>query len=237
MKRFSLLLVLFLYVFSTCVGAATNNCGRTGIEVLYEDSHDKEMACVGIERALKFFSSQGYNITGSIRVKFLDHLDIDERKDCKEEIAESQACGYYRSRNGTCKITSWKTMLKQGITLFGKLEMTEELFISLIVHEVSHCLHSHVIKSNEQVMERSLTEFIAYAAQIATMKEPDRSVVLKLFPAKTFDSCAEINSMNHAMNPHQFGVMSYRYFEQHPEIIGLILSGEIKSSDSMLMFF
>lgn len=231
MKWVYFILISFLQMMPCHAWSEETDCGMPNVEVKYEHSCDAEMACEGINRALNFFDARGYNLFGEIKIEFSDTVYVEKINKGEVEIIKLQACGYYCSLNGICNITSWQTMRDEQIKLFGELDITKELYISLIVHEVSHCLYYNNFELNDLDMDRPLTEFISYSIQIETMKSREKSNILKLYPEDIFTSMIEINTLNHAMNPHKFGIMSYRYFKKHPDILDLIFNGEVKSGD------
>lgn len=235
MKWFGFIIITFLHTISSPLWAGETDCGLSDVQVKYAHLCDAEMACEGITRALDFFEMRGYHLSGEIKIEFVDNMYVEKINNGKMDVIKLQACGYYCSLDGICRITSWLTVGDEQIKIFGELNITKELFISLVVHEVSHCLYHNNFKLNNHEIDRSLTEFISYAAQIETMKKGEKNNVLGLYPEAVFTSISEINSLNHAMNPHKFGVMSYRYFKKNPEILKLIYNGEIESGDKLFL--
>ena len=231
MKWLAFIIITLLHTLSYQLWAVETDCDQPNVNIKYEHLSDAEMACEGINRALIFFATRGYSLSGEIKIEFSNTVYIEKITVGETEIIKLQACGYYCSLDGICKITSWQTMRDEQMKILGDLNITKELYISLIVHEVSHCLYHNNFQLNNGDMERPLTEFVSYSIQIETMKDREKSKVLELYPDDIFTSAVEINSLNHAMNPHKFGVMSYRYFKKYPDILKSIFNGEIKSGD------
>ena len=214
MKWVGFIVIISLQIMSYNVQAEEADCGLPNVEVKYEHLCDATMACEGISRALGFFEKWGYSSPWEIKIEFLDNVYVEKINNGEMDIIKLQAFGYYCGLDGVSRITSWPTMRDEQRKIFGKLNLTKGLFISLIAHEISHCIYHHIFQLNSKDMEQPLTEFVSYIVQIETMENDEKFNVLNLYPEAAFTSILEINSLTYSTNPHKFGVMSYRFFKK-----------------------
>lgn len=235
MKCAVFIVIVFIHTISCQALADEADCGLPNIEVNYEHLCDAKMACEGISRALSFFKSQGYILSGEIKIVFHEKVDIETTVNRSNDELKLQACCYYYGLDGTSNLTSWTIMTDKNKKVFGSIAINRNLYISLIVHEVSHCIYHNICKLSNRKIDRALTEFVSYVAQIETMDKVDKSKIISLYNNDHFDSIIEVNSLNHKINPHKFGAMSFMYFKKNPGIIKSILNGEIDSGDRLLL--
>ena len=121
-------------------------------------------------------------------------------------------------------------------TPYFTLPYDRELLVSVLTHECVHALsnafYSYPISPRIHAQE----EYIAYAAQLATMDPGKLQQVLARYAAGrwTFSSESSINDLVHAAMPHGFDVMSYRHFmgpEGGRAFLERIYSGDFKPID------
>ncbi len=198
--------------------------GQGGL-VICDEQSDCDAATEAIRRAENFFKLYGYVFNQSVNVKF--------KKSVQAALAENSAQqqethGLYDPRTGWCEIPYRRVL--QGKKIFG-CNITNEFHISTITHEAAHHLYHLILKQHNQGVDRSLHEFVAYVVQIKTMKEPEKTKVLDLWPGEVLSGFENINVFVWAANPDRFAVMAYRFFLSNPEIMPLLLRGELKSGD------
>lgn len=228
---------LFLLVFILCIrnSPASENiitdCGLPKCKVKCSCQHETYMGCEAIERTLNFFKNHGHEIKTLIDIEFIKNPIINGEKDqgCKSTTEQFQC--QYNKKTKCIKISSWIHHSNWNKMAFGAYPLDIEYFTSLVTHEVAHCLFDSILKSREETTSHSFHEFIAYVTQIETMKEPQKSKVLFLWPNEELPSVFAINSFIWMADPNKFSVLSYRFFKAHPEVVQEILNGKIQSSE------
>ena len=83
-------------------------------------------------------------------------------------------------------------------------------------------------------MAHATSEYLAYVIQISTMDSLAQARVLKLWPGQSLDSVQQINSIVWALSPHMFGVLTYRFHIDNPQVLESILGGSFIDPDQCL---
>lgn len=226
------ILVLFYGMPAVSVLATEIHSDMTQGSIRCDDPSDCDAAREAIGRAENFFKSYGYVFNQSVKVEFKKSLSAA----LKGNVANKQGIhGLYDSETGWCEIFDWQTQSNKKI--FGSFDMTKEGHISIITHEAAHRFYHLILSRRDETVSRSLHEFVAYVVQIHTMKEPEKTKVLGLWPGEVFESIENINILVWAFDPNRFAIMAYRFFLNSPKIMQSILDGIIKSDDDKLFQF
>jgi hypothetical protein len=230
-----LLLMVIIFLWTTHSFSAETNetdCGLPGCEVKYRYKNEANSGCEAINRALRFFKHNGYQINTPIHIRFLKKVTTNDGKMKISSLQEKQVMALYDGNENCIKITSLMTDYCRKRKALDVLPFDMEFYTSLVTHEVAHRLYDAILKSRGESANHSFSEFIAYVTQIATMKEPNKSKVLSLWPNEILPSVFAINSFVWMADPNKFCVMSYRFFKSQPEVIRQILNGKIKPVES-----
>jgi len=214
--------------------AKETDCGLINVQVIFQVQNDVDMACEGIRRAIRFFASYGFSGSRRLQVRVLNQVIWESLNTYAGEKEKKVVYACYDNGIKFTKITSWETDYVRQRKVFGILPISREYHTSIVAHEVAHDLFHQVIESIGKNVERPITEFVSYVVQIETMKEPEKSEVLELWPNAVFRSDLAINSFSWLFNPHKFGVMSYRYYLENPDLMKYILLGEVESGDMVM---
>lgn len=234
MRIILLTLSLIFSLMPSRVFAREIDCGLKKVKVEFSAQSDAEIACEGIRRALLFFKTYGYSHSRQIHVRVLDHIILVPRTYYDGETEAVEVYANFDSVANCSNISSWEIDSVRQKKVFDSLPVSREYHVSFVAHEVAHALYHQIFSSREYEIERSMSEFVAYVVQIETLKEPDKSQVLELWPDLAFRSEIEIRSLTWEMAPHKFGIMSYRYYRESPGLMELILNGEVESGDKLM---
>lgn len=197
-------------------------------QVKYTSNREAMVAYEAINRALSFFKQNGYELETPIKIEFLKLVKVAIIKSETDTLKSKQVMAAYNSRTNCIKVTSLITDYCRNGNFFGVFSFDEELYTSIVTHEVAHCLFNDILDSRSETTDHAFSEFIAYITQIETMKEPHKTKVLSLWPEEKLPSIYAINSFIWMADPNKFGVMSYRFFKTKPAILRQILDSKIK---------
>lgn len=230
-----LFMAVAVLVCRTALGDETD-CGLPRCSVQYEHGEDAEIGCEGIKRAIEFFRSFGFHGKDAIFVTFEDRVVVPRLKTVPKALHGKQIAALYDSRDRQIRVTSFRSAYFKNVKIFSSISVNKELLTSVVAHEVAHRLH-HMISAAEGVPTySSLSAFVAYVTQIATMADPARSEVLALWPGESLPSVDAINADVYQLAPNKFGVMSYRFHKEHPSVLKAILDGTIRSREAEFSF-
>ncbi|MFA5140227.1 MAG: DUF6639 family protein [Elusimicrobiota bacterium] len=187
-------------------------CPAESLEVSAQDPKDAAIACKGLRRAEAFMASLGYPPKAKVRISFTE--DYPERfvkmgvtPDRVHGFVDPDTLDVYMSPFARfSKLPAENTLLDLGAS--------EEMFVSYVAHEILHVLAGQNYGGSSKKMPKILSEYAAYAGQLATMDEPLRQKVLEAFRVRKwepFEGPQDVNLGYHNMNPHGFAVKSYLY--------------------------
>lgn len=205
------------------------NCGVRACQLQCSSRNDARIGCEAIRRALLFFKTYGYDIETTIDMKFVINMTNSERKSQHTESDPEPFLCQYNNKTKCIKISSWESSARWNKKAFGFFSLDTEFFISMVTHELAHLFFESILESRQEKTNHPFHEFVAYATQIETMKNPNKSMILSLWPKERLPSVFAINSFVWMADPNKFSLLSYRLFKSQPEIIQGILDGRIKS--------
>ncbi len=191
-----------------------------------EDQSDCDAATEAIRRAENFFKLYGYEFNQSVNVQFKKSVLVALTENSTNKY---ETHGLYDPRTGWCEIPHGR--VQQSKKIFGCFDMTNEYHISTITHEATHRFYHLILEKRNEEVSRALHEFVAYVVQIHTMKEPEKTKTLSLWPGEIFSTVENINTFVWLSNPNRFAIMAHRFFLNNPGIMQLILDGKVKSGD------
>ncbi len=198
---------------------------------------DHAAACEGFARAVGFFAWFGYQTQLPVTIVFVDSVSLPVKDATGQEtfVGGTRVVGMFELASQRVTMTSLAAPWLRKRPYFT-LPYDRELLVSVLTHEGVHALskafYSYPISPRMHAQE----EYIAYAAQLATMA-PDKlqQVLAQYAPARwTFSGESSINDLVHAATPHGFGVMSYRHFmgpQGGRAFLERIYSGDFKPMD------
>ena len=196
------------------------------ITIDFQDAQPVEGACEGVRRAIDYFAEQGYDDqTFTVNITVADPVytyirDLEGRDteavrvfglyngETNEITISALGTDYMRSR------TAWNTVAQDDTS--GR-PITEEIWISVITHEVAHSLATQIFNrlnpvmvSNGYYIENGVSEYIAYLVQLSTTEPALRAEIIDSFGAVgPFQYTQNLNPFYHFAHPHRFGVQAY----------------------------
>ena len=198
---------------------------------------DHAAACEGFARAVGFFARFGYQTQLPVTIVFVDSVSLPVKNATGQEtfVGGTRVVGMFEAATQRVTMTSLTAPWLRKRPYF-RLPYDRELLVSVLAHESAHALskafYSYPISPRTHAQE----EYIAYAAQLATMAPSKLEQVLAKYETErwTFSSESSINDLVHAAAPHGFGVMSYRHFmgqQGGRAFLERIYSGDFKPID------
>ncbi|WP_300460776.1 hypothetical protein [Desulfobacula sp.] len=204
------------------------DCGLPECKVKFRSRHDVYIGCEAIKRATYFFKINGYEIKTPIDIEFVGNARNKIKKGRGHKPSIDQFLCQYNTKTKCIKISSWISCANWNRKAFAVFPMEIEFLTSMVTHEVAHRLFDSILESRAEITSQSFHEFIAYIAQIETMKEPYKSKVLSLWPKEKLPSVFAINSFVWMAEPNKFSILSYNFFKSNPVVFQRILNGKIK---------
>ena len=198
---------------------------------------DHAAACEGFTRAVGFFARFGYQTQLPVTIVFVDSVVLPVKGAAGQEtfVGGTRVVGMFEAATQRVTMTSLTAPWLRKRPYFN-LPYDRELLVSVLAHESAHALSKAFYSYPTSPGMHAQEEYIAYAAQLATMAPGKLQQVLAGYAAArwTFSSKAGINDLVHAAVPHGFGVMSYRHFmgpQGGRAFLERIYSGEFKPID------
>lgn len=213
MKKFRIVTISLVALMVSVLLVATVNAKvyeTHNLKITYESDVDLKLGIVGTEKARVFFAELGYKSDYPIDITFKDEV---RRSDCE---VSGRVYAIYDGRNQKITISSWGTDYVKNRKCFG-LYSNIKIHESIVSHEVGHSL----LKSIAGKRGHGINEYVAYTVQFSTMDEDMRKQVLDAnsdvgpHEPDDYGVCRGINSFAHAMNAHDFGIMSYLHFKEN----------------------
>jgi hypothetical protein len=175
--------------------------GLTQVTVLSETPADAAAVCDGARRALEFLARAGLESPPSTTIEIVPELP--------GELA-GRAVGCYVREDRRILLLDFDAFRSGG----GWFQMppTLELYRAAATHEMAHAVIG--CHSEPRRLAVAAHEYIAYVVMFATLDPALRSALLARFPGAGFGSTAQINDINHIVNPNQFGVDAWRHYQR-----------------------
>lgn len=239
MAKYMIILMLCLTTYAQAQ-PQEGDCGREKTRITYSHPTDYKLACEGISEAEEFYLSLGLDVDAEINIEFKDVVYYEMPDAVTGEARKYRVYGLYMREGELVQLSSITSDIVNerdrehfSMKVHEIPEQDREAFIyemhrSTVIHEMSHLYIQHNFMLNGvKNPGHGVHEFLAYLAQISTLKPELRQMILDKNPSIRFHSPLNINGMIHASAPHMFGVKSYRYY--HSEEGGASLISEIIS--------
>lgn len=226
-------MVLFQLSVPLTVHAYNGDCYLPGVLIEYSNEYDYECACAAIRETRHFLEQYPIQLDQILYIRFKDNLYINHYNEHGTYILTEEVTGSYDRMDGTILMLSMGSRATHIPSFLGT-EVTKEIYISMIAHEIAHSyLDSHHLKSNSFLPDRATHEFFAYTVQFEVLTESTRKHLLDHWREYKFGSNEAINSIVYLGHPDRFGVMAYRYSRTH-QSMKQIIAGKFISGDYMI---
>ena len=205
MRSFAIIFIIVFILFYAQITAAAQNisCPTNKVCIYNTNSEDIELALNAIRKVYDFFINYGYSETYFIEIVFQKNVVVESR--CGDFIRVIGKLGMDNRIYLTNRHEPW--LNKQNA--YG-LEMSKELYESLIVHEVAHFITE---KLTGHKIESSRSEYIAYVVQFSQMQSQMRQAILNqsiLLAFKSYQISLDIM----LLDPAVFAIKSYLHFKE-----------------------
>lgn len=183
--------------------AMARECGPLRVQAVQGAGEDEQRVCEAGASAAKFLISIGIRLPKRVTVQVEDALPA---------YHGVRTYGTFDAQNDHVRVLS----LAGSRSISGQqrpfdLEMDERLYMSILVHELTHALVDEAFKPGCTSLRAH--EYIAYVAQLATMSPDLRAEALERYPLDPFDD-PEISDLYYAFDPHAFGVKAWLHFNR-----------------------
>jgi hypothetical protein len=191
------------------------------VTMTVESASAKEVAasCLALRGAVRFFMSQGHVPMKHIALRFdeqvLYPVQAMEDDESKEPSTPGQVriVGKYDAQVDQTIMTKMDEPWLRSRPYFG-LDFTDEIYTSVILHELVHAISKGFYRYETDPAVHAQDEYIAYVAQIKSLPA---KVVMKMENTigkkkSDFRNDTQINDFVHIMDPHGFGLLSFRHF-------------------------
>lgn len=225
------LLVLTITILLLSVSVEAKVYETDNLKITYENTLDLDLAIPAVKKARVFFTKLGYKSDYLVDITFKEEV---RRSDCE---VTGRVYAIYDGRNQKITISSWGTDYVINRKCFG-IPSNIKIHETIVSHEVAHSL----LKSIAGKRGHGINEYVAYTVQFSTM---DKEMLKKILDFNKnvgphepddYDVPRGINSFAHAMNAHDFGIMSYLHFNKSgPQIFHDIIKGVFDPDKEMEM--
>jgi hypothetical protein len=199
-----------------------SNCRAIFVDLDSVSSKDQALVCDGVEKAYAFFRHHGIEIQRQIHFKL-------HKTGIKNHPAH---IGLYGAKKDYIDLLTLEHAKDQCAKLrpFG-MQMNETLYVSFVVHEVTHAIVDQNLKSRPSSL--IIHEYLAYVAQLATMEVHSQKEILQRYDLEPFTGLEDMSPIYYGLNPSAFGVKAFRHYQsltEHSRFIQNLLTGDIKPS-------
>ena len=219
----SKLFLAIILLFS--IAQTSTACDYKEHTITYSPHELDSDICDSIKNTIKWFEEKYELPMLEISIEIQDTVYITMYNSENEPVSQVPVLGMYNALTNlifmsdiNSEYTKSRTVWLQDPENYASgLPITKELWLSVIVHEVTHnILQALWEKENPNLaktvkfIDGGLHEFVAYIVQISLMDETSRQQVLAQYPTATgFRTPTRMNSILHQIHPHKFGVNSY----------------------------
>lgn len=205
------------------------------ITVHAKNSDSIDAVCTGAQRAIDFYREKGFESDRPIDI--IIHDNVPEHIQA-QGYSWDLVFGFVDTDDLRLYLPPKSMALSKWSRGILNTPVDEEFYISIAAHETTHILNQHFFAPECKLMPSEQQEFIAYAAQISTMEQSRKELVLQKFSQERwgpFESGNDINPSYHMVNPHGFGVKSYLFFntEMGQNFFSDVLKGLIRPKPRM----
>lgn len=197
-------------------------CRAIFVDLESVPSKDQGLVCDGVEKAYAFFRTHGVEVKRPIHIRL-------HKNGIKNHPAH---IGLYGAKKDYIDLLTSKHAqdLCARLQPFD-MQMNEPLYVSFVVHEVTHAIVDQNLKSRPSSL--IVHEYLAYVAQLATMEERPQAEILQRYDLAPFTGLADMSPIYYGLNPSAFAVKAFRHYQSLPEqsrFIQNLLSGDISPS-------
>jgi len=207
MRALALLPVLVGTLATAPAQGATRHCAAVPATVHYERAADADLACAGAEKAVRFFAGLGFRADTPITIHIVDAPTV--------EVAEGYNApvhGRFNARTNQIYVAAFANGRPPGRPRRAfRLPFDGDMQRGFVVHEVAHAIVERNFEGDDRP-HRVAHEYIAYAAQIATLPPALRARLLDRYRVQGFPDEDAIAPLAHALDPNLFGVRAYLHF-------------------------
>lgn len=205
------------------------DCGSASVKITGTDLQ-REAACNALREVTEYFARIGLAVEPAFTLEFRDQVFIDVWDfDNPAKRGKMQVSGVFDASRRSITITSSTSPFREGRKPW-KLPWGPEIASSILRHELTHMVLSHVLESRKSRPSRSWLEFIAYSVQFELMPAELRERVLALnAEVQPFPYPEMVNAMIYGIDPDQFGISSYLFAKANGgrAFIRRIIDGEV----------
>lgn len=208
MIRFSnVVLIIILAGRSAVTFAGDLLCKDSAIVVHGGTLDDMQDACDAASSAGRFFAATGLHMPKDVRITIGD--------DSPSTFLRLGETGSYDAHQNAIRVLGYQFAVRAtegNDPGLGRIT-TRAHWQSYIAHELAHAaIHAGCDRA---CPSRAIHEYVAAVAQIASLPDDQRSVLLAHYiELDSFHQLSEISETYYAINPHYFAVKSYKHFQK-----------------------
>lgn len=201
-SRAALLALLLLVVAP--VPAATQPCGDSGVVVIAEAPDDRAEACAAVAGAIPFLRGAGLAPLPPTTIRLVGAIPGN---------GTGHSLGRYDARAAEIVLLDPAAAIAAShasAPAFG-VPMSPALWRSYVVHELAHAAAERHFAPRARSLVAS--EYIAAVAQLATLPDDERRVILARYAdTEAYGRPREISELYYYMDPCRFAVKCYLHY-------------------------
>jgi hypothetical protein len=166
-------------------------------------------ACRALDEVLGYFKAGGFEVDGSLVVRFRPSLYVEIGSSLgNDEYEFARLSGSYSATSNEIEIlssSSWNFYRRPW-----DMSWDAAMAFSISEHEIIHWAIAQIMGDQHEKLPHAWHEALAYAVQIELMPPRLREAVLARYPLeKGFANTLEINEIVYGLDPDHFAVASY----------------------------
>lgn len=194
--------VLITSVTTTSALENTTQCEGTTVVVNYNDIDDFKLVCGSVNDVVKLAKQMGINEALPVSISIVDKLTITHT---------GTALALFKPDTMIVQVLSQEICKSSpnDELMFGQ-KIDEELYRSMIIHELAHVLAWQNKKA--KTINRGLFEYFAYVVQFILLDDTHRQNIIASTNVGAFTDDSEITDMYYFLGPDKFAIKSYLHF-------------------------
>lgn len=200
------LITLFLCSLTVSVRADQTICVLPHIIVTADKQSDRLNACSAVQHGLEFLKSIGLGVSRLLTITLSEKMP---------ENGYDSVIGQYDVLRNEIRLLDYESVEKASNRTHPsfRVPISPAIWRSYVVHELAHAAAQQSFVKGVPV--RTASEYIASAAQIATLPSAERERIIKSYPEICgFNETAEITIAYYLLDPSRFSINAYLHFSR-----------------------
>lgn len=198
--------LILLAAFPVSALASVMRCSTVNVSVKAGSESELTRVCAAVQKGRSFLIPLGLDLPEDLTVKLAGKMPPN---------GNEGAIGLFDIRRNEITLLNYETFARggrQGAPLFG-IPPNTQIWESFVIHELAHAAAKKGFAAGVPVYTAS--EYIAVVAQIATLSDAQRQLILERYSDLTgFDASGEISFGYYLLDPSSFSISAWLHFSR-----------------------